>query len=161
MTSITLHLRTHPSSSSSIPPSPLPQLLHTPSGLALLELQGTFNFPDEDDNANDEENEPLPQQKQPMPIGRVIFPDYRPGALGFDPAGTAWMKRVYMYVGDHQRLLGEVKKLPKPLAVVRRRGGGLAGQGEEEEGGLEELEVVDVVKFKLVFAQRPEPVTGG
>lgn len=92
-----------------------------------------------------------------VPIGRVTFPDYRPDSISFDPASAAWMKRVYMYVGEHQRLLGEVKKLPKALGVVRRRGG---IQGEEDEKGVEQLEVVEVVKYKIVFAQRPEPVTG-
>jgi chromosome transmission fidelity protein 8 len=75
------------------------------------------------------------------------------------------MRRVYMYVGEHQRLMGEVKKLPKPIAVVTRRGpdgshgdgDGMEVDGEEREEGLE---VVEVVRYKLVFAQRPEPVTG-
>jgi chromosome transmission fidelity protein 8 len=64
------------------------------------------------------------------------------------------MKQVYLYVGQHQRLTGEVKKLPKPLAVIRRR-----GEASEDEVA-EELEVVDIVKYKLVFSTRPEPVTG-
>lgn len=87
-----------------------------------------------------------------VPIGRVDFPDYRPDAL--DPSSTTWMKQVYLYVGQHQRLTGEVKKLPKPVAVIRRR-----GEADEDEVA-EELEVVDIVKYKLVFSHRPEPVTG-
>lgn len=121
-------------------PSPLPQLLQTPAGLAILELQGTINVPDPD------------SESKSVPIGRIDFPGYRPDAL--DPTSTAWMKQVYLYVGQHQRLTGEVKKLPKPLAVIRRRGEG----GEDEVA--EELEVVDIVKYKLVFSSRPEPVAG-
>lgn len=151
MTSIPLHTRRCFSPQSL--PSPLPPLLQTPSGLALLELQGTINLPDS------KAAEQLKQQ-QIIPIGRLTFPDYNPSSPAFDPAGTAWMKRVYMYVGEHQRLMGEVKKLPRAVAVVRRRGE-FDSVGEEGEGQVvEELEVVEVVKYKVVFAQRPEPVTG-
>lgn len=141
--------------------NPLPQLLQTPSGLALLELQGTINLPD----AALEGSEAASSES--IPIGRLDFPEYRADAL--DPTSTAWMKRAYMYVGQHQRLTGEVKKLPRPVAVVRRKGGGSA-VGEEvvmkdsgaEDGAdgavVEDLEVVEIVKYKIVFSQRPEPV---
>jgi chromosome transmission fidelity protein 8 len=71
------------------------------------------------------------------------------------------MKRVWMYVGSHQRMLGEVKKLPRALAVLRRRGEGPEPGGGEGKGEKEELEVVEVVKYKIVFSSRPEPVGGG
>lgn len=122
--------------------NPLPQLLQTPSGLALLELQGTINLPGHDDVdsiTTDGGGE--------TPIGRLVFPDYAVGE-----SGTGWMKRVYLYVGKHQRLTGEVKKLPKPVAVIRKRDG--TGNGE----GGEELEIVEIVKFKILFSTRPEPV---
>ena len=54
------------------------------------------------------------------------------------------MKRVYLYVGRHQRLTGEVKRLGKPLAVLRKRGtrgeGGGGGGEEEDEKEKEEKE---------------------
>lgn len=64
------------------------------------------------------------------------------------------MKKVYFYVGQHQRLTGELKKLPKPLAVVRRRDGTDAVQhsGTVEE----ELEIADIIKWKIFFGGRPE-----
>ncbi|KAK3902793.1 putative Ctf8 [Staphylotrichum tortipilum] len=133
-------------------PNPLPPLLHTPTGLALLELQGTINLP------------PFPpdtptSSSPPIPIGRLHFPDYHPPqpTPGSDETGEKkaageegpWMKRVWMYVGGHQRLQGEVKRLPRAVGVLRRRGGG------------EELEVVEVVRYKVVFSGRPEPVGAG
>ncbi|POS78003.1 hypothetical protein DHEL01_v203596 [Diaporthe helianthi] len=135
--------------------NPLPQLLHTPSGLALLELQGTINLPEAEGAVDDGSDHH--HQQPAIPIGRIDFPDYRPGSITFDPASTAWMRRVYMYVGQHQRLTGEVKKLPRAVGVVRRRleGVGAAGGGG---GGGEELEVVEIVKYKIVFSSRPEPV---
>ena len=81
------------------------------------------------------------------------------------------MKRVYLYIGQHQRLQGEVKKLAKPLAVIRRRSRpDDASRGIEvdsdrekvlerkEEEDKDELEIVEIVKWKLVFSNRPEPV---
>ena len=65
------------------------------------------------------------------------------------------MKTVLLYVGRHQRLTGEVKKLPKPVAVIRRREA--AGASTGAEAG-DELEIVDVVYYKILFSSRPEPV---
>ncbi|UPK98074.1 hypothetical protein LCI18_009009 [Fusarium solani-melongenae] len=134
----------HPPNKNAKTPSPLPQLLQTPSGLALLELQGVVNMPQ---NA---EGEPA----STIEIGRIDFPDYVP-----DAEGSAWMKRVHLYVGQHQRLTGEVKKLPKAMAVVRRRENGtVTGSGGESEEQGDNLEVVEIVKYKLMFSNRPEPV---
>lgn len=86
-----------------------------------------------------------------------MFPDYDPK----DASSTAWMKHVYLYVGKHQRLTGEVKKLPKAIAVIRKR---IDASGEkmdvDAEGGqqTEELEIVEIVKHKILFSLRPEPV---
>jgi chromosome transmission fidelity protein 8 len=132
------------------PDNPLPSLIQTPTGLALLELQGTINTPDTDSNVEG-------GSTVQIPIGRLDFPDYDPASK--DDTDTAWMKRVYMYVGKHQRLTGEVKKLPKAVAVLRRRGSA-DGDGDEMQVDYkaEELDVVDIVKYKLVFSNRPEPV---
>lgn len=133
-----------PSKSAVAASSPLPQLLQTPSGLALLELQGTFNLPSDPDGA------PLPD----VEMGKLEFPDYVAGA-----EGSAWTKRVHLYIGQHQRLTGEVKKLPKALAVVRRRENQWreTSDGPVQEQG-DHLDVVEIIKYKLVFSNRPEPV---
>lgn len=127
-------------------PNPLPQLIQTPSGLALLELQGAINLP------KGKNGETLSS----VEIGRIHFPGYDPT----DPAkGSAWMKRVEMFVGEHQRLTGEVKKLPKSIAVVKRKPNKTehgSGDAPMEEG--EQLEVVEIIKYKIQFGNRPEPV---
>lgn len=74
-----------------------------------------------------------------------MFPDYSPQ----NPDDTKWMKRAYLYVGRYQRMTGEVKKLPRPIAVLQKR----AGFSEAEE-----LEVVEIVRYKVLFKSRPEPV---
>jgi chromosome transmission fidelity protein 8 len=138
-------------------------------------VQGTINIPSPTvDNDIDTSLEAGTYAESPSrfqtPIGRIIFPDY---GTAKDPGDTGWMKRVYLYVGRHQRLSGEVKKLPKPLAVLRRRqtdgeqtsdGGIHATRDEytsasyEDEGG-DQLEIVEIVKYRIHFSSRPEPVS--
>ncbi len=146
--SVTLHPRPPPppaAAGTAAGSNPLPPLLQTPSGLAVLELQGAINLP----------GDGVDGSGGGVCIGRLDFPDYDAGAGTVD---TAWMASVQLYVGRNQRLTGEVRKLARPLAVIRRRKKGEEGEGLEEEEEAEELEVVEVVKYKLVFSQRPEPV---
>ncbi|KAL6717378.1 hypothetical protein ACLMJK_005293 [Lecanora helva] len=117
--------------------NPLPQLLQTPTGLAILEIQGTINLP------------PAEASSESTPVGRLVFPDHSPDAPESD---VSWMKRVHLYVGLHQRLTGEVKKLPNPIAVIRKRE--LPPSGD----GADEVEIMDIVYWKVVFSHRPEPV---
>jgi chromosome transmission fidelity protein 8 len=151
MPSIPLHLS--PTTLHTPTSNPLPQLLQTPSGLALVELQGTLNHPND---------------------GTVIGTFFFPKDDG---------KKVWLYIGAHQRMLGEIKKLSTPMGVLRRRtpaekgdvemsgmaeGGerdGAEGETEGDNGGEkwkgEELEITEVVYWKVVFSGRPEPVTKG
>ena len=143
MPSVTLHTTPLPTPQT---PNPLPNLLHTPSGLAILEIQGTINFPT-----------PTSETSIETSVGRLEFPLYSANNSTTD---EKWMKKVYLYVGQYQRLVGEVRKLAKPLAVIRKRQGvpdGNVMEGVEEVE--EELEIVEVVRFKVVFQGRPEPVS--
>ncbi|MCJ1350056.1 MAG: hypothetical protein MMC33_000037 [Icmadophila ericetorum] len=140
----------HPPSQYRSPPASnsLPRLIRTPSGLALLELQGTINIPPISTDDEDTEMQGTTKSKSETPIGRLVFPEYSPAA----PADElSWTKRVYLYVGQYQRMTGEVKKLPKPLGVIRRR---------EIDEDRDELEVMEVVEWKIAFRERPEPVGG-
>lgn len=136
--------------------NPLPNTLQTPSGLALLELQGTINLPSTEGQQPDEQeaqnqdladNDTAPTATgitYETTLGKLMFPDYSPQTTSKDD--TSWMKRVYLYVGRYQRMTGEVKKLPQPIAIVQRR------------GETDELEIREIVKFKMIFKSRPEPV---
>ena len=117
--------------------NPLPSLLQTPAGLAILEIQGSINLPTASPSA------------ATISIGRLVFPDYSASESSED---TSWMKRVHLYVGQHQRLTGEVKKLPNPVAVLRKR------DSREANSEGNELEIAEIVYFKLIFSNRPEPV---
>ncbi|KAI1343878.1 hypothetical protein F5Y15DRAFT_180750 [Xylariaceae sp. FL0016] len=132
--------------------NPFPQLIQTPSGLAILELQGTINLP-----STNETSEGV--NKEDVSIGRITFPDYHSDTQ--DPSSTAWMKRIHLYVGQHQRLTGEVKKLPKALAILRKRTSSdedLDMSNSGAEATREALEIIEIVKYKLMFSSRPEPV---
>ncbi|KAF2424395.1 hypothetical protein EJ08DRAFT_415301 [Tothia fuscella] len=140
------------SSRTSSTSNPLPHLLQTPSGLAILELQGTIHVPPLSSSSEDLTAIDISLDKQlETPVGKLMFPSY---SSSNPPEDTSWMKHVYLYVGKHQRLTGEVKKLPKAIGIVRRR----VGVGENGGGGGEDLEIVEIVKYKVVFSQRPEPV---
>ena len=128
------------------PANPLPQFLHTPSGLALLEIQGTINMPNVESSTDEQDS-----KDGRTSVGRLVFPDYTKD----DPSGSKiWMKRVYLYIGRHQRLTGEVKKLVNPMAMIRKRQVAEVVNGENEE-----LEIVDIVYYKVLFSSRPEPVS--
>jgi chromosome transmission fidelity protein 8 len=63
-------------------------------------------------------------------------------------------------------MTGECKKLGKPLGLVRKRerpdrDRAMGGMDVEEGSKEEELEIVEVVRYKIVFSNRPEPVGGG
>jgi len=183
MPSIPLYPPPQPSSnpmpSSTTTTNPLPSLLQTPSGLALLEIQGTIHSSgislssdtDSHNHNHDELNAPpstadsATHQPKTREIGRLVFPDY-------DPTSTddqKWMKKVYLYIGKHQRMGGEVRELRNAVAVVRRRqraplesesatNGGDDGEEAKEGDEDDELEIAEIIRYKVVFANRPEPV---
>jgi len=115
--------------------NPLPNILQTPSGLAILEIQGSLNSTLHTEPGSN------------LPVGKLDFPLYDSKAPASD---TAWQKRVHLYVGKHQRLTGEVKKLPQAVAVLRKIPG--------DSAGGQALEVAEIIYYKVLFASRPEPV---
>ncbi|EPE09266.1 sister chromatid cohesion protein [Ophiostoma piceae UAMH 11346] len=141
---VTIHPKRDSSATSS---TALPSLVQTPAGLALLELQGSFNLPQPEHD--DDGNAIADPGQAPVHIGRIEFPDYDAAAKADPRADAAWMRRVQFYVGPNQRLTGEVKKLPRPLAVVRRK----------PDASEADLEVVEIIHYKLLFSNRPEPMT--
>jgi hypothetical protein len=119
--------------------NPLPKLVQTPSGLAIIEIQGTIHTPPvalEDGDVKD-----IPDTQ----VGNLVFPLYNEESAD----DTAWMKMVYLYIGKHQRLTGQVKKLLKAIAVLQRK--------DDEP---DSLQITEIIKYKIVFSQRPEPVGG-
>lgn len=135
--------------------NPLPKLLQTPAGLALIEIQGTIHAPLQDSTSSSTLDNTTSVSMQ---VGRLEFPLYD----GQDAKEGPWMKKAYLYIGKHQRLSGEVKKLPKAFLVLTKRQGNLAvsknHSAVSSEQGQEHLDIMAVVKYKILFASRPEPV---
>lgn len=148
MPSITLHPRPHIPETPHKPTgtNPLPGLLSTPLGLAILEVQGSLNLPTK---RKDVEEDSIHLGRLEFPLLSATFNGQVANHEG------AWTKKVYFYVGQHQRLTGELRKLAKPLAVIRRRdgGSGVPGQGGEVD---EELEIAEIIRWKIFFGGRPE-----
>lgn len=129
----------------SLDPGAIPSLLQTPLGLAIMEMQGHINVPSMDE-----------ADSTTTRVGRLVFPDYDISQT--EAAEGPWMKKVYFYVG-HQRMLGQIKRLPKPVAVIGRKG--LLAVSDDQTNvdvANEELEILEIVKWKIVFSSRPEPV---
>lgn len=128
--------------------NPLPQLLHTPAGLAILEIQGTIHAP-----------LPDPTSSVYTVVGQLQFPLYED--RGMDGQEGPWMKKVYLYIGKHQRLTGEVKKLAKPMVVLDKDAGGgdmsHVTANSTIEGGAG-LNILAIIRHKILFSSRPEPV---
>lgn len=137
-------ISTNPSSSQTT----LPGLLQTPAGLAIIEIQGTIHLPSSDESNGIE-------------VGRLDFPLYDKAVHG-DKEG-AWMKKARLYIGKHQVLSGEVKKLGKPLAVIAKDPDGSSTDPDEQrfENGRpksDRLSIVSIISYKVIFSSRPEPV---
>jgi len=122
--------------------NPLPPLLQTPFGLAIIEIQGTLNI-------SHPSTDPI------QDIGRLVFPSIPAGTVP-RPDDTKWTKKVLLYIGKNQRLTGEAKKLSKPLAVIRRKERDEEENDENGSSGRDELEIMDIVRYKLFFGGRPE-----
>lgn len=132
-------------------PNPLPEILHTPSGLAIIEIQGTLHLP----SSSSTDTHPVATAR----IGRLDFPLLEKQHPPEKGVSDAWMKSVHLYIGQHQRMTGEVKKLAKPLAIIRKSNSNVTPQDSSvASANVEELEMVDIIRYKLVFSHRPEPV---
>jgi chromosome transmission fidelity protein 8 len=114
--------------------NPLPPLLHTPAGLAILELQGTLHTPSGELDATS------------IDVGQLVFPLFDPSAPSED---LAWTKKVYIYVGKNQRMTGSVKKLDKALAVLKR------DDAADQDGKAGDVKILGIVKWRIVFSARP------
>lgn len=137
-----------PIGSPSEPPRcvPLPQLIRTPSGLALIEIQGTINTTNHAGSLKSDAAKP-----PSINLGRLAFPE---GISTNEARGP----KVTLFIGKHQKLAGEIRKLPKPLAIIRKsQEQSMELNGKTNNGS--ELKIIEVVKYKIVFSQRPEPIS--
>ncbi|KAK9358115.1 putative sister chromatid cohesion protein Ctf8 [Lipomyces starkeyi] len=108
-----------------------PQVLRTPTGLALIEIQGTLHTTQPSSDST------------PSELGKLTFDG----------------KTTWLWIGDHQRMEGSIVDLNPPFGVLRRV---TRKQSEmEEENGSPDgtaVEIVEVIRKKILFTSRPEPI---
>lgn len=111
----------------------------TPSGLCLLEIQGELDYPDHAPaQVTDDSFITVDEIHDAVKVGRLEYDDKDPS-------------KVVLFVGKSQRLVGSIVDLDVPLGVLRVP---LDGQ----EGAAEPIQMVDIIKKKLIFSERPLPI---
>lgn len=99
----------------------------------MLEIQGELNLPHVALNHN-HDTVLVNKEHQAVKFGRLEFDDSTPS-------------KVVLYIGNSQRLLGSIVDLSVPLGVLR-----ITTDGEQG------VDMVDIIKKKLIFKDRPLPV---
>ena len=137
-------------------------LIFTPYGLMLLEIQGELNLPNEFPQGQPKTDEDHKYLNNFITINEIQHA-VKFGNLVFDEKDNS---KVTLYIGKSQRLLGNVVKLSTPLAVLRiplknedemmvDSNNDNVNKFKQEE---ELIKLVDIVKAKVIFKQRPLPI---
>lgn len=123
----------------------VPNILQTPSGLILIEIQGTIHIGKKALKATDSLELDI-HGDQNTPSHDLI------GTLDFSQLEKDG--EVILNVDQHQRLRGKIEKLNPPLAIMR------TDQAKRKVNHSEHVEIpiVDIVRLKVVFATLPEPI---
>lgn len=152
----------------------IPEILRTPSGTLLVEIQGTINVgtrplitsdldlqvKDQEYNDNDDDNDcstdPIMTSSSAQFEKAVLR---RLGRLDFSSHLNGKGKEVVLDIGRHQRLRGKITQLDPPLALLHMN------PTDSPRVPLTNVKpssvvipVVEVIRHKLVFNYRPEPV---
>lgn len=112
-------------------------IITTPLGLTLVEIQGVLNLP-----------------KEKIDNGEYIKVDnihdaIKFGQLSIDEA----TKRATLVIGVSQRLEGNIEQLEPPLAVLK-----VPNKSEDTKDTASPISMVDIIDKKLIFRQRPLPI---
>ncbi|EGW32087.1 uncharacterized protein SPAPADRAFT_50681 [Spathaspora passalidarum NRRL Y-27907] len=122
-------------------------LISTPLGLTILEIQGELNLPTHVPNvAITESNREYIENFIKVD---EIYDAVKFGRLEIDADET----KVTLFIGKSQRLIGNIVKLDHPLAVLR-----VPVKTDDMTDDDEKIRLVDIVKKKMIFKQRPLPI---
>ncbi|KAG5518588.1 hypothetical protein PMAC_002984 [Pneumocystis sp. 'macacae'] len=67
-------------------------------------------------------------------------------------------ERVYLTIGYH-RLEGKIETLIQPFAILRRQNKENIESNDKESNQDEIFNVLEIIRKKIIFNLRPEPVT--
>ncbi|ODV86409.1 hypothetical protein CANARDRAFT_6884 [[Candida] arabinofermentans NRRL YB-2248] len=125
-------------------------IISTNLGSTILEIQGELNLPQsKPENLTPEEEELFIKSRVPKLLNttdEVVRDAVRFGRLELEPG----FKKATLFISNSQRLVGSVEKVDPPLGVLRIV--------KDDNNGLEECQVVDVISHKVVFRLRPLPI---
>ena len=139
-----------------------PNLITTPYGLALLEIQGELNLPHTKPDIPLDQLLPLDQEKMKNFVTvDDIYDAVKFGHLQFDSKDQL---KVTLFIGKSQRLIGNVVKLDIPLGVLNipvnkevSSGDGDVEMDIDREVN-QNIQMIDIVRAKMIFKQRPLPI---
>ncbi|KAI5961700.1 hypothetical protein KGF57_001634 [Candida theae] len=139
--------------------SSVPNLITTPYGLALLEIQGELNLPHTKPDISLDQLSPLDQEKMKNFVTvDDVYDAVKFGHLQFDSKDES---RVTLFIGKSQRLIGNVVKLDIPLGVLKvplRQEIRNEDDDDVDMDAEQEIQMIDIVRAKMIFKQRPLPI---
>ncbi|CAK7893807.1 chromosome transmission fidelity protein 8 [[Candida] anglica] len=113
-----------------------PNVISTPLGLAIVEIQGELNLPQTQPS-----RDANPEYLANFATVDDIYTAVRFGSLELDPKDE---EKAVVYIGKSQRLMGKLVNLDTPLGVLRL--------------GSKDIKMVDIIYKKLIFKDRPLPI---
>lgn len=117
--------------------TPGTDIISTPYGLSLLDIQGVLNVPKD----KIEGNEYLQVDD--------IYDAVKFGQLTFDSKDQT---KVTLIIGNSQRLVGSIVKLDRPLGVLK------IPINDNETNESPSIDMIEIIRKKIVFKQRPLPI---
>jgi chromosome transmission fidelity protein 8 len=114
-------------------------VLSTPFGLVLLEIQGELNIPHEVTTNNLQDFITVDSIHRAVKFGQLKVDEKDP-------------KKLTLFVGNSQRLIGDLVKLNPPLAVLK------VPIDKSDLIKNKSIDMIDIIENKLIFKERPLPI---
>ncbi|KAK6202784.1 chromosome transmission fidelity protein 8 [Scheffersomyces amazonensis] len=124
-------------------------IISTPHGLSIIEIQGELNLPSYAPSKEDYTEEHKDYYQNFIKIDD-IYDAVKFGQIEYDAKDP---QKVTLFIGRSQRLLGSLIDLDTPLAVLR-----IPVNKENSDNINENIKIIDVIKKKMIFKQRPLPI---
>ncbi|KAH3679041.1 hypothetical protein WICMUC_001236 [Wickerhamomyces mucosus] len=118
-----------------------PIIFTTELGNTILEIQGDLILPEFEPSILDDDPEIANKY---LKISNRTF--IKIGKLEIDEIS----KKATLYIGTSQRLLGDIKSINPPLALLKFPN----DKGETDQN----IKLIDVIKNKIIFSGRPLPI---
>ncbi|ABN67722.2 predicted protein [Scheffersomyces stipitis CBS 6054] len=129
-------------------------VISTPFGLSLIEIQGELNLPHEAP-INVQKNDTNAEYIRNFVTVDEIKHAVNFGQLQLDEKDPS---KVTLFIGKSQRLLGSIVELDLPLGVMKIPLNQDTSPENGNEKQKEDIQIVDIVRKKMIFKQRPLPI---